>query len=216
VSKRRYGATPLNNHFAHETAIRILAGVVARVAASVDIGGRPVAAHSTRHYIRLFFSIETGATRGDSALGNLGHVSWCPSCGNVAQIADPRASCEKCGKKARSAGPVWVGSLTDVDLLRRAKGKAEEAGLQRAAGTFAALLGVDRFPPWSFSLAAICSKLGVATVSESEIFESLKESGYGAMRSPFEKSGIKTDADYEAISSSVRSSLKSARAGDAL
>jgi tRNA (guanine26-N2/guanine27-N2)-dimethyltransferase len=215
VSKRRYGAISLNNHFGHETAIRILVGAVARAAASVDTGVRPVAAHSTRHYVRLFLSIETGATRGDSALGNLGHISWCPSCGHVAQTSEPCASCEKCGKKARSAGPVWVGPLTDVDLLLRAKGEAEGAGLQRAAETFAALLGVDRFPPWSFSLADICSKLGVATVSESEIFGRLKESGYDAMRSPFERSGIKTDADYQAMSSTVRSSLKSARAREA-
>jgi tRNA (guanine26-N2/guanine27-N2)-dimethyltransferase len=211
VARRRYGAAPLNNHFNHETAIRLLAGVVARVAASLDTGARPVVAHSTRHYARLFFSIETGATRGDSALSNLGHISWCPSCGHVTSSAEPRASCEKCGKKSRSAGPVWVGPLTDVDLLRRASRAAEEVQLQRAAGTFVALLGVDRFPPWSFSIEDICSRLGVATVPESEVYRNLTESGYGAMRTPFEKSGIKTNADHEAFIGSVENSLKSTR-----
>jgi tRNA (guanine26-N2/guanine27-N2)-dimethyltransferase len=212
VARRRYGAIPLNNHFNHETAIRLLAGAVARTAASLDTGARPVVAHSTRHYVRLFFSIETGATRGDSALRNIGYVSWCPSCGHVKASAEPEASCERCGKKARPAGPVWVGPLTDIDVLRRAKRAAEESGLQRAAETFAALLGVDRFPPWSFSIAYTCSKLGVATASESEVYRNLKESGYDAMRTPFERSGIKTDANYEAFTGSVENSLKSTRA----
>jgi len=212
VARRRYGATSLNNHFNHETAIRLLAGVVARVAASLDTGAHPVAAHSTRHYARLFFSIETGATKGDSALSNLGNITWCPSCGHVTMVPEPKAPCGKCGKKARSAGPVWVGPLTDVDLLRRARRVAEESGLQKAAATFAALLGVDRFPPWSFSIEDICSRLGAPTVSESVIFRNLRESGYDAMRTPFERTGVKTDADYEALVGEVENTLKSTRA----
>jgi len=199
VARRRYGATPLNNHFNHETAMRLLAGVVARIAASLDTGARPVAAHSTRHYVRLFFSIEAGATKGDSALGNLGHVSWCPSCGHVTAFMEPKATCEKCDRKVRSAGPVWIGPLTDVDLLGRAGRVADESGLMKAKGTFAALMGVDMFPPWSFSIEGICSKLGIATVSESEVYRSLTQAGYHAMRTPFERTGVKTDADHQAL-----------------
>jgi len=212
VARRRYGATPLNNSFNHETAIRLLAGAVAKAAASLDTGARPVAAHSTRHYVRLYFSIETGATRGDSALSNLGHIAWCPGCGNVMQAPEPRSACEKCGKKARSAGPIWVGPLTDVDLLRRAKRAAEEMELMKAAATLSALLGVDGFPPWSLSIEDVCSRLGVATVPESEVYRYLRESGYVAMRTPFERSGVKTDANCEAFVGSVEKALKSARA----
>ena len=212
VARRRYGATPLNNSFNHETAIRLLAGAVAKAAASLDTGARPVAAHSTRHYVRLYFSIETGATRGDSALSNLGHITWCPWCGNVTQAPEPRSACEKCGKKARPAGPIWVGPLTDVDLLRRAKRAAEEMELMKAAATLSALLGVDGFPPWSFSIEDVCSRLGVATVPESAVYRYLRESGYDAMRTPFESSGVKTDANCEAFVGSVEKALKSTRA----
>ena len=212
VARRRYGATPLNNHFNHETAIRLLAGVVARAAASLDTGARPVAAHSTRHYVRLFFSIETGATRGDSALSNLGSITWCPSCGHVTASIEPKTSCEKCGKSVRPAGPAWVGPLTDVDMLRRAERVADDSGLQRAAATFAALLGVDRFPPWSFSIEDICSRLGISTVSKSKINEALTAMGYDVMRTPFERTGVKTDADYQALVGMVASSKESTRA----
>ena len=206
VARRRYGATSLNNYFNHETAIRLLAGAVARAAASLDTGVRPVAAHSTRHYVRLFFSLETGATRGDFALGNLGHISWCPSCGHVAASAEPRGSCDRCGKKARLAGPIWVGPLADADLLRKARTVAEKLELPEASETFAALSGVDGFPPWSFSVDEICSTLGIATVPESEIYRALRERGHSVMRTPFEKTGLKTNAVYAEVVRAVSDS----------
>lgn len=213
VARRRYGAFPLNNHFGHETAIRLLAGVVARAAASLDAGARPVAAHSTRHYVRLFLSIEKGATKGDSALTNLGHVSWCPSCGHVATSPELRTSCDGCGRKARSAGPIWVGPLTDGALLRGARAVAEKMEFRGATETLDALSGVDSFPPWSFSVDEICSTLGIATVSESEVCSALKARGYSAMRTPFERTGLKTDAVHAEVVRAVSDSAGLRREG---
>ena len=213
VARRRYGATPLNNHFNHETAIRLLAGAVVRAAASLDTGARPVVAHSTRHYVRLFFSVETGAARGDFALSNLGHISWCPSCGHVAASTEPGASCEKCRKRARSAGPVWIGPLTDSRLLRKARGLAGELEFLRASETFAALSGVDSFPPWCFSVDQICSALGIATVPESDIYKTLKEWGHSAMRTPFEKTGLKTDAGHAEVVQAILHAAGSSEKG---
>ena len=203
VAKRRYGATPLNNHFGHETAVRLLAGAVARTAASLDTGAAPVAAHSTRHYVRVYFSIRVGAAKADASLANIGHLSWCQWCGDTRAPAEPTPICQMCGKKARVAGPLWVGPLTDPALLRRARRSAEEKGLGRASETLAGLQGVDDFPPWSFSVDEICSGLGMATASESQIFRNLKEGGHLAMRTPFEKAGLKTRASYADVRRAV-------------
>ena len=208
VASRRYGALPLNNEFGHETAIRLLAGFVARNAASLDTSALPVAAHSTRHYVRLYFSIGVGVTKADSALRNIGHVSWCPSCRHRATSNEPGGSCERCGKKARSAGPLWTGPLTDQNLLVDARRVADGMGLAGASETIASLLGVDSFPPWSFSVDEVCSTLGVATVSESEIYRTLKEGGHNAMRTPFEKAGLKTSADYAGVLQAVETSSR--------
>ena len=219
VARRRYGATPLNNHFNHETAIRLLAGVVAREAAALDIGVRPVAAHSTRHYVRIFFSVSTGAAKGNSALTNLGHVAWCPSCGWVSASPEPRSSCDSCGKKVRLAGPGWVGPLTDEVLLRSARKVARGLGLPGASEAFAALSGVDDFPPWSFSIDDICSTLGISTVPESDVYRALMEAGHSAMRTPFEKKGLKTSAGYAEVVRAISDSRelpKSGRSGSGL
>jgi len=206
VARRRYGATPLNNHFGHETAIRLLSGTVARIAGSLDVGAHPIAAHSTRHYVRVYFSIETGATRAESAITNLGFVTWCPYCGHTSATAEQSRTCEMCGKKARSAGPIWLGPLTDEGLLRKARRAAEKMGFGRASETFASLLGIDSFPPWSFSVDDICSVLGVPTASESDIYRNLKQMGHAAMRTPFEKAGLKTPAGYAEVVQAVAAS----------
>ena len=208
VASRRYGATPLNNDFSHETAIRLLAGTVVRSAASLDTGARPVVAHSTRHYVRLYFSIEVGATKADFALRNIGHISWCPSCRHRTASNEPGRTCERCGKKARSAGPLWIGPLADTNLLVDARRAADRMKLTRASEVFASLLGVDSFPPWSFSVDEVCSSLGVATVSELEICRTLKENGHTSMRTPFEKAGLKTSADYAGVEQAVENSAK--------
>ena len=213
VTRRRYGATPMNNHFNHETAIRLLAGAVAREAAALDIGARPVAAHSTRHYVRLFFFVNVGAAKGDSALTNLGYVAWCPSCGQVSADPEVRAICDSCGKKVRLAGPVWVGPLTDEGLLRDARKVAEGSGLPRASEAFAALPGLDDFPPWSFSIDDICSTLGISTVPESEVYRALTEAGHSVMRTPFEKAGLKTSAAYSEVVRAVSDSRKLSKSG---
>ena len=98
--------------------------------------------------------------------------------------------------------------MGDRDLLMKSRRMAEKMDFDGASETLASLLGVDDFPPWSFSVDRVCSSLGVATVSESEVLRALKEKGRSAMRTPFEKGGLKTSADYAEVVEAVRASAK--------
>lgn len=203
VSKRRYGSAPLNNHFRHETGIRILVGAVARHGALLDIGVEPVAAHSTRHYARVFVRVGARASKADAALGNLGCVAWCPACGHTSNSSESESRCHKCGKKARVAGPLWAGKLTEERTVRNAADVAEKMELPVAAKVLRSLAGVDEFPPWSFSLETICSSLGVASVSEAQVKSALAGAGFRVLHQPFERTGVKTDATYEDVKEAV-------------
>jgi tRNA (guanine26-N2/guanine27-N2)-dimethyltransferase len=205
VSVRRYGASPLNNQFHHETAVRILLGSLARLGGPLDTGVESVVAHSTRHYLRVFARVNVGASKADSTLGRLGHIAWCRACGHLSQSRELQRSCEKCGGRVRSAGPLWLGSLTDDRVAVAAQKAANKAGLTSAAAVFRSLVNVDRFPPWSYSIDEVCSVLKVPTVSESEVRSRLESSGYRTFRQPFEQSGLKTDADYEDVRRAVQS-----------
>jgi tRNA (guanine26-N2/guanine27-N2)-dimethyltransferase len=201
---RRYAANPVNNHFHHETGIRILVNAVRRQAAQIDVGISPVAAHSTRHYVRVFIRLIGGASKADASQGHEGYVVWCPSCGTTGSSRAFRKFCSKCGKKAKVAGPLWVGRLTEDDVIERAAAAAGRRGLRVAAKILASLPPVAQFPPWSFSIDGICSLLGKATVKEANVRTTLADAGYDSCRQPFEKTGIKTDAPYEVVIEAVR------------
>ena len=204
VSRRRYGASPLNNHFHHENGIRILMGAIARQAASLDAGVDPIAAHSTRHYARVYLRIQVGATKADSSLEELGYVSWCPACGHTWSSDRPELRCQDCDKNAKVAGPLWVGGLTQRHSVEDARTAAKKKGFDAAGAVLDSLVGVDDFPPWSFSIERICSTLGTATVSESEVRSTLGRSGFRTLRQPFERTGVKTDATYKDVEDAVR------------
>ena len=207
VSRRRYGSASLNNSFNHETGIRILLGAIAREGASLDVGIEPVAAHSTRHYLRVFARVLAGAQRADRALGNIGFVIWCPFCGHAQASTEPEKKCEKCGKKTRVAGPLWLGEVSDEEVVRRSVGEAVKIGLESARGVLASLGEVNSFPPWSFSIDEICSSLGKPTAAEDAVYHALTEKGFRSLRTPFEKTGIKTDAPFSEVVSAVEAVL---------
>ena len=204
VCLRRYGAVPLNNAFGHETAVRILLGHVVRQAASQDIGATPLFAHSTRHYLRVYLTVKTGATKADACLKQIGFISVCTRCGNTSSGAEGQRVCDECEGKSRSSGPLWLGKLAEDTMLRGAVRSATGLGLVSAARLMESTVGVDRFPPWSFSIEEACSRLGVATAPEQKVRENLATVGRESMRQPFETRGMKTDASVKEFVEAVR------------
>lgn len=211
VAQRRYGGTPVNNHFHHETGVRLLLNAVRREAASLDLGVRPVAVHSTRHYMRVFVRIEVGPTKAEAARENEGYVIWCRSCGRLTEGSVPEGSCEECRSRLKVAGPLWLGELTETKTLRNAVAASERLKLPDATRLLSSFLGVDEFPPWSFSIEGICSAIHTASVSDSMVAELLRSQGYRVIRQPLEKTGLKTDAQYSAVVEAVREAAARAR-----
>ncbi|MDG6986075.1 MAG: methyltransferase [Nitrososphaerota archaeon] len=202
---RRYGSVPLNNDFHHETGLRILLGSLARYAAAVDVGIEPQAAHSTKHYLRVFVKVIPGASVADASLRELGSVAWCPGCGDVRMSLGHEGACRVCRRKVKVAGPLWAGSIAKEPLVESAKKAALERGLGGAAEVLGSLDGVNGFPPWSFDIDKICSALKVPTVSELSVYNALTKGGHRVMRTPFEKTGVKTDATRAEVVEAVRS-----------
>ena len=205
VAERRYGGTPINNDFHHETGIRLLLNAIRREAASLDIGIKPVAVHSTRHYIRAFVRIEVGASKAEEGRSSEGCILWCRQCSSLAE-GEPRAVgrvCGSCGSKLRVAGPLWLGALTDPIAIKESTAASERLGLSEAARVLESLKGVDSLPPWSFCIEGICSSLHIASVPDARVAELLRGQGYRTLRQPFEKTGLKTDAPYKEVVSAV-------------
>lgn len=204
TARRRYWAASLNNSFHHETAIRILVNWCRKVGGALDIGVFPVLAHSTRHYIRVYLRAKVGASKADEAMKSEGYISACVKCGEVLAGQEPSRACARCGGKEKVAGPLWVSSLTDEQLLAGATSAARRLGSDAALKVLESLSGVDGFPAYSFSLEEVCSRLKVASVSPEKVGEVLRRKGFRVHAQPFEKTGLKTDAPYSEVESAAR------------
>ena len=206
VALRRYGARVVKSEFAHEAAIRVLLGFCARFGGVVDTGIEPVAAHSTLHYLRVYLRVARGAGKSDRSLKGVGYVASCVACHEDAVTPEYTPACPACGGKARCIGPQWVGKLVDEKVVAEAEEHCSRMGWRGAAEAMAALDGVDRFPPFGYSLEAITSREKVSSVRFQRVVELLRSSGWSAIRQPFGSSGLKTDAPYREVLAAVRAS----------
>jgi tRNA (guanine26-N2/guanine27-N2)-dimethyltransferase len=208
VAFRRYGARVVKSEFAHEAAIRVLLGFCATMGGVIDTGVQPVAAHSTLHYVRLYFRITRGAARSDRSLGELGYVVSCGSCHENSVTEDYVPSCPSCGGKGRPIGPQWIGRLVDEKVVAGARRHCSGSGWKGAAEALAALEGSNAFPPFGYSMAEITSREKISSVRFQRVVDSLTTSGRRAMRQPFGSSGLKTDAPYGEVLAAVRESAR--------
>ena len=203
VCERRYSSLPVKNEFKHETAVRILLNACRRIAGMNDIGIEPIAAHSTRHYLRVYARARVGAAHADRSRRQEGFVFSCERCGERGSSSLPMERCGGCGAKILSAGPLWRGPLTDPGVVAAALKVSRRSYLGGGAKVLEGLLRLEQFPPFSYSVERISSALKVPGVSQSEVMRRLASDGYRAMRQPFEKTGFKTDAAYGAVAEAV-------------
>jgi len=204
VSFRRYGSLAVRSEFVHETGLRILLGFAARMGGINDIGIEPVAAHSTLHYLRVFFRARRGATSADVSMRSIGFLTQCNACGERSSGPAPLSRCPSCDSRVRSSGPLWTGRVADEQVLDGALRFAEGAGWKDAAQTLGSLKGIDGYPPFSYSPEGVCSRLRIPSVPMDRAMDALTGAGFTAMRQPFEGIGIKTDAGYDEFVSALR------------
>jgi tRNA (guanine26-N2/guanine27-N2)-dimethyltransferase len=204
VALRRYGASTTRSEFVHETAIRILVAFAARLGGINDVGLRPVAAHSTLHYLRVYVRVSRSATAADESMKELGYVAQCGACWRRTSSGSPIATCPHCGAKVRAAGPMWVGQLCDDRLIEEAAKYCGSNGWTDSLATIGGTIGMGRFPPYSYSLERVTSRLGLASTPIDGVVENLLANGFRCMRQPFEEISVKTDADYADVERAVR------------
>jgi tRNA (guanine26-N2/guanine27-N2)-dimethyltransferase len=193
---RKYGAKPLYNYLMNETGLRILIKKVQEVAAQYDIGLTPVFSHTTRHYMRAYLRAEYGADKTDNILKQIGFY--------------------------KGAGPMWLGSLWDANLVERmqklavndkfiseAQAEYSSAG-PRKTGGFAPetknllykIAQEAKIPIVGFFDLAEMKLKQVPKMQK--VIETLWAKGFAAARTHFSPTGIKTNASEKEFSKLLR------------
>ncbi len=204
VALRRYGSQTPRSEFVHETAVRVLVAFAVAMGGVNDIGVTPLLAHSTLHYLRVYLTITRGGKAADDSRRLLGYVTQCRTCHSRLSGAAPLSNCPKCESRVRSAGPLWTGNLCNAEVVTEAAGFCATRGWSDSAETLRSLIGIDDFPPFSYSLERVASRLKVSSSPVERVMERLKTAGFRCMKQPFERLSVKTDAGYGDVENAVR------------
>jgi tRNA (guanine26-N2/guanine27-N2)-dimethyltransferase len=185
-SVRRYGARSVRCPFGHELGLRILIGYIARRAAELDRGIRPMLCFYADHYFRMYLRLVEGAEEADRSLGQLGYVQYDPDTG--ARRFTPEQ------EPAKSYGPMWGGSLHDRSLLGSMnvnEGLAERARCEK----YLALWKEEMDVPYFYDNDELASRLRASPPPIARLLEKIREVG-PASRTHFSPTGFKTDIGF--------------------
>ncbi len=199
---RIYDSMPIHTNICHEVGVRILMGFIARNSVEFNYGIAPKLVFSYKHYMRVILELRHGVKMVKETLSNTGYLYQCRSCdyiGSSRGHVPDMSLCPVCGNKLSIGGKLWIGRLYDKELI---KGIGEE--LDHIEGSNEAIKLLDNIynevdTPGYFSIPLLTKHMHIGAVSPFKVIDCLKEKGFIASPTHFEKSSIKTDAGIEEI-----------------
>jgi tRNA (guanine26-N2/guanine27-N2)-dimethyltransferase len=190
--RRRYHARPWRGAGMHEAGLRILAGAAVQAAARHEIALRPVLAHATDHYLRVYLEALRGAGRADEALQGIGWIVEGPD--GTVQTAPMTESPPS--ETKRWAGPMWTDDLQDRGLVSSIKqGLAAHSGLERTPITkflerAKAEVGA---PALYYEIGDLARAARCGPPRMESFLEAIQKEGYMACRAHASETGVKSD-----------------------
>jgi tRNA (guanine26-N2/guanine27-N2)-dimethyltransferase len=210
---RKYGGKPLRTEYCHEVAVRFLAGFMASVAATHDIGIRILLSHSSDHYIRVYAQVAYGCQRADQSLKNKGYILHCFNCMHrevTSHIFGKSNQCPECGTKMDYAGPLWIGAISDPEFIEQVIAENQKTVLKNNAKITKLLNYLKEestAPTTYFVIDKLSGKLRLPAPSNHAFLTALKNNGYTAVPTHFNSRGLKTNAPALAMQKILRELL---------
>ncbi len=205
---KNYHAKPLNNEFTHEVGLRIMLKKIVETAAEFNMGAEPLISFSAQHYLKSIIKLRRSADAADDSLHLIGYLSYCKKCGYRTAGKFPQ-TCLVCKSDVNVdyAGPLWLGELHTSAFLQdmvKLNQKRDYADRDRIAHMLSLMVSEVGLPPYFYNLHAFCKTLKLGEVKPFDaILESIRASGYRAVRSHFSPLAVKTDAPYDIIAKSM-------------
>jgi len=208
---RIYDSKPIHNELGHESAIRILIGYIARVAAQFNFGVEPCLSIYYRHYIRAFLRLRHGANYAVSSVQNLGYLHYCDACHNFScelGYAPEANTCNNCGSAFNTYGRMWMGSLYKPEILNGLQKHFNTSAASKKELSFFEVISNELNTPFYYSLPKLTKKMRMSSVSIYSVMECLKKKGFAVTKTQFDADSIKTTAGIKEVTSCVKNSYR--------
>jgi len=211
ASIRKYGGRPLRTEYCHELAVRLLIGCLAMTAAKHEVGIEVMFSHSTNHYVRVYALAQHGARKADESTQEMGYVLHCFACLHRETrkgITSPlKRKCKECGSTLSVAGPLWLGKIAEEKFCASMKREVAERNLKQEKEIIRLLSLIENEADGSVTYYVtdkICRKLNLSTPPLIKVINELKEEGFQATPTHFNRKGFRTDAPISVIEAHIR------------
>ena len=206
---RKYDVIVSKTPFSKEVALRILAGFMVRTAARLGLAAKPILSFQKDHYIKVFAVVERGITKAKELLKQVGWISYCHRCMRIyaaGRDERPVMRCVECGGELNPIGPLWIGRLSDNDLVEKMYRSAlEDQEIYRDVLKLLRYLSAeDTEIIGYYPVNYVAEVLKQSPVKPRKVIERLKATGYRATATHIDPSGFKTDASPSVIAKLFR------------
>jgi tRNA (guanine26-N2/guanine27-N2)-dimethyltransferase len=163
---RKYWAKSLLNETKHENGIRILIRKVQLIGAEHNKSLIPIFSYSVEHYYRVFFRVEKGKQKVDKLLKEHNHY--------------------------KEAGPLWLGKLWDINLIKNMIKESKEELLK-----FLNIIKEESKinTVGFYDIHIFCKKNKLKIPKKETIIKKIKKAGYKASETIFTGEGIRSNID---------------------
>jgi len=204
---RRYRSLVMPNvDFRKEMGLRVLIAYIASRASEENIALTPILAYYADHYYRVYFSADKGASKAGKIVKRIGYVAVCQRCSyrDVHDVREPVSRCPRCGSELYPIGPLWLGSLADLEFSSKFSSDINKYSWLQTIKRISSLLDliiqesqIDR--PYFYRIDTLSRISRINMPSREKLIECLRSIGYRATRTHFDSIGIKTDANIDDI-----------------
>ncbi|MDD5181934.1 MAG: tRNA (guanine(10)-N(2))-dimethyltransferase [Candidatus Nanoarchaeia archaeon] len=192
---KKYGSVPYHTKISHEFGLRILAKAVIELAAKWNVSLTPIFAHATQHYYRIYF--QHRRSHADELMKQIGFIHFCEKCkARFSSGFNFQQSCG-CGGKLQSAGPLYLGSLWNEELVKQMESEQIKVfGRTKYHNFLAVLMEESRINiPYYFEIMEF-AKIEPRTDA---VIKKLNEIGFLVSRTHFSDKGIRTNASISKL-----------------
>jgi len=204
---RRYGIQSYKTDFFKELGIRILITSTALSFSKWSFSFKPFLSYASQHYFRVFAEVKKGRSIASKSLkDNLGYVNYCSKCLWRKVDKKPIIKCEFCGSNCQTIGKVWIGQIEDLKFIQECQKKLSQINWLKTENKIKKLLTLfgNEMIPFYYDVHKLCQKHKLKIPKFEELQDKLIKRGYIGKRTHFLNKGIKTDALFKDLISSIR------------
>jgi len=172
------------------------------------VAATPVFTHATSHYVRTYLALDSGASKANDRIDQLGYVDWCNHCywrdHEYGLIADPTDECPHCGHATQTAGPLWLGPTHDQSFAAEVRDRVTDAmGEATKARRLCNRLEAERHDPTHYDQHELYGNWGESAIGMADFLDALRDAGHPASRSHYGGTTFKTPASVGEIRDAV-------------